>query len=1236
MNWHELIDPAWNSLLCLTLLHSLWQVTLLTLLVWCVDRLCKTISVEQRYTIYVTGLILASLSLPLNYQWIQLTDSRQHVDHQSTEPDTLPISQNALPADNLNPAPPAATIPTAFELSAVPTATVQEEAVLQTLPARSATIDKAFDWRLLTPWIVALYLFGVGSMLLRLITAQIRVTRLRSTATLISEGPCVARLSRLIDDWTLKVRPVIACTERIVVPHVTGLLRPMILLPACVLGNLSPRELELILTHELAHIRRHDLWVNLLQRLAETVLFFNPALWYLSHRISVLREYCCDEMTCPVGTADQSGLQESHIVYSTALLRVAELAQRNKTHHIQLTSLSIDGKSPSEIRRRIARLLGEPLHEPPPVSRGSLCGLLILLAAIPLMFFVSISSAQTAEQKQTVDQNAIGKDSPETKTEGSPVPDTERVFQLTIVDPAGKPVPQASVEVRTNPAPTAKQVLRGEYIRAATYGPLVKTDDQGVLKLALSGHPKRFNLSIVQPGYGPYWAGWNSSEHPEAIPDKFTAQLEKGWTVGGMIVDEAGKPIKGAQVSPRVIFKKRPGDHSELYMGRKIKTDTNGQWQFDHVPVSKSDIHISVDHPEYGPWRKPVSRSSFEVKANQEPSQKIVLQPGLAITGSVTDENGEPISGALVRTKFLNDLRKATTDERGVYVLTGCEPRLTRVVVSAKGRALEMQEVRVLPDMDPVDFVLKPGGKIRVRVVDELGKGIPKARIFFQRWRGHIDYFEFDHISQYADQNGVWEWNEAPLDEFQADICRPGGMQLSSQALLAREKEYVFTPPSALIVSGRVFDAKTKQPIKKFRVTRGVRSGDSEIRTSWIHRDSFEAVDGTYRIRFRHDYPAYLIRIGAPGYEVAVSREIKTDEGKIDIDFALEPATDIAASILTPEGKPAANAKIAIGVKGAQINIRNGEIHDGSTYATQLRAQSDGRFSMPARDEPFQLIVTHPAGFVHFKSNSGPLPDPLRLTSWARVEGVFRIGNQPTPNIPITILRNGVLSYGDDVPNIMTQHNVMSGEDGHYVFERVWPGKGYVNRRITLLINEGATEATSAIKVPLDFVAGQTIHQDLGGTGRPVTGRLVPSKKHQGKVYWPFALLRGIRFLEPPPGLMSIEDLQKDPLKYREWMTKWKKSPAYETEKILFQNYQAARKKLLNGSAAFTASIARDGSFRIDDVPPGDYALSFEYYPNQVAAPPGRLIHYVFTVPPVGPEEQRNPQPVELGTLTLE
>ena len=82
----------------------------------------------------------------------------------------------------------------------------------------------------------------------------------------------------------------------VAVPTVIGWLRPVVLMPASALAGLSPEQLQAILAHELAHIRRHDYLVNLLQTLVETLLFYHPAVWWLSRRIRAEREHCCDDL----------------------------------------------------------------------------------------------------------------------------------------------------------------------------------------------------------------------------------------------------------------------------------------------------------------------------------------------------------------------------------------------------------------------------------------------------------------------------------------------------------------------------------------------------------------------------------------------------------------------------------------------------------------------------------------------------------------------------------------------------------------------------------------------------------------------------------------------------------------------------------------------------------------------------------------------------------------------------
>src|SRR5204863_2273719 len=84
------------------------------------------------------------------------------------------------------------------------------------------------------------------------------------------------------------------------VPTVVGWMRPVILLPIAAVAALTPAQVEAILAHELAHIRRHDYAVNVLQTVAETLLFYHPAVWWISKRVRTEREHCCDDVAVGV------------------------------------------------------------------------------------------------------------------------------------------------------------------------------------------------------------------------------------------------------------------------------------------------------------------------------------------------------------------------------------------------------------------------------------------------------------------------------------------------------------------------------------------------------------------------------------------------------------------------------------------------------------------------------------------------------------------------------------------------------------------------------------------------------------------------------------------------------------------------------------------------------------------------------------------------------------------------
>jgi hypothetical protein len=111
-------------------------------------------------------------------------------------------------------------------------------------------------------------------------------------------------------------------------------------------------------------------------------------------------------------------------------------------------------------------------------------------------------------------------------------------FELRVVGPDGKGVPGAELEFRSDQPVQAGWVRKGTLVKQARYGSSLRTDGDGWLSVAFPKALSDLNIYITTPGFGPYWAGWSSQNHVEVIPKRFTAELEAGWSVGGVVVDD--------------------------------------------------------------------------------------------------------------------------------------------------------------------------------------------------------------------------------------------------------------------------------------------------------------------------------------------------------------------------------------------------------------------------------------------------------------------------------------------------------------------------------------------------------------------------------------------------------------------------------------------------------------------------------------------------------------------------
>ena len=194
------------------------------------------------------------------------------------------------------------------------------------------------------PWVFGLWLAGVAALSVYHLGGW-RLTRsLRHRGSRPVSGELETRLRELARRMGVARAVALLESSAVPVPAVIGWLRPVILVPASALAGLSPQQLEAILAHELAHVRRHDYLVNLLQTMVETLLFYHPAVWWVSTQVRRERENCCDDLAVAV-CGDRLG-------YARALADLEGL--RGPSPRL---AMAADGGS---LVDRVRRLVGAP------------------------------------------------------------------------------------------------------------------------------------------------------------------------------------------------------------------------------------------------------------------------------------------------------------------------------------------------------------------------------------------------------------------------------------------------------------------------------------------------------------------------------------------------------------------------------------------------------------------------------------------------------------------------------------------------------------------------------------------------------------------------------------------------------------------------------------------------------------------------------------------------------------
>jgi beta-lactamase regulating signal transducer with metallopeptidase domain/tetratricopeptide (TPR) repeat protein len=330
-----------------TLLHFFWQGAALALLLAAAMTVLRRRPAHTRYLAACASLGLMSMAPILTFAalpptpWIPTPGGAiGQTSGVSTNGPSVPSPATALP-----PAP----LP-AEERS---TAALPSIAIVPRLEAG-------------LPWLVAAWLVGVLVLSIRLLGAWAWVQRLKRRSTQSAAEPWPATFAHLCQRMRLRQPVRLLQSAWVQVPTVLGWWRPVVLVPLSAVTTLPPAQLEVLLAHELAHVRRHDYLVNLLQSVVETLLFYHPAVWWVSERIRLERENCCDDWAV--------SLCGDRLLYARALTAMEELRS------VPLPLVAAVNGGP--LLHRIRRVLG--VESPADSSSRWSAGFVVLAALVGL------------------------------------------------------------------------------------------------------------------------------------------------------------------------------------------------------------------------------------------------------------------------------------------------------------------------------------------------------------------------------------------------------------------------------------------------------------------------------------------------------------------------------------------------------------------------------------------------------------------------------------------------------------------------------------------------------------------------------------------------------------------------------------------------------------------------------------------------------------------------------------
>lgn len=1146
-----------------SLVHFVWQAIFIGLLVWVALCFSNPRDPKLRYNILCLGMLLLSICPFATYAYLMqspgpvasrpvettdLTIADSATDLEETENGLLPNQVQRKPARSKS-------IDSNVAAGLLNTSRSEHNSINASGGLDWETL-KSFAKQVLTPmfpYLLFAWLIGVTFFSVRLGVACHRIHRIRTQGELLDDFALRSQMEKICRRLAIQKSIQLYVSRHISTPTTIGWIKPIVLLPATAATGLTADQLTAVLAHELAHIRRGDFLVNMIQSLIEVIFFFHPVVWWISSQIREERENCCDDLV--------TSRLSSKKTYAESLLKLAEAQSAPNP------ALNANG---GKLLNRIQRLVN-------PCQRKESSPWLAFCIATACMAFLVLALNTTPHL------NAQESDKPtqEHKLEKAPKEafDPSKFvenMEVSVVDTDGKPIKDITLFVG---------VWQNQYIEDGVFpNRSYQTDANGKANLEFPPHYFIVRVWAWGDGYVPMFFNWEESEikNGDRPPSKFQLKLQKGIVVGGSVVDDQGNPVRNAKVNIRASgvrseLKRRPRMSNQI---AAVYTDEEGKWSTDRAP-SGANFSIKVEHEDYLD-----GQFSFTNQAAIEKTAIAKLKAGVTIKGNITAPDGSPVKDGLVvwgDNPYIEPGSQETEIQSdGSFETAPLPSEKTRLTVIARGYSPWTQTVDVQTAMEDLNIELPEPNPLKLEIVDPSGSPIPKAYVQVEGWRDAQSIFNHRHpnikdskIPIEANPDGTWEWSWAPADIVRYNFSARGYMFKHDVPLLAGDEVQTIVLNPEKYVSGNVINAFDGEPILNARVVPLVHlRPDRDPNAGIERRDKTVTVedDGHFDLKLHRDDCGFRLLIEADGF-LAHKTDLFMFGDEIEpFKVRLEKVDPDIKTIVDVDGKPVSGAIVAVG-SNASI-LRNFNYSSIPRDAKGFRTDTAGKVEIPRYSEPVTVVCLHDKGV------SETLIDPestdsikeIKLRPWAKLRGAVPKKWTETETL--------ILVHPIHVANRHIDNNLRFGPTpgGTFEIDRLPPGQAMVEFLVTNP-KRPSYSRFDRFKVPMNLKPGATNEVLLTKT-RTVNGKVQLADDLQGRVDLTKSRL-SFRRLEP--GFELPERFKKYDIK----------NLSQTRKKLMEQgDYQIAA-TLDKAFESYDSTFMPDGSFSLAVLSPGDYLMEF-------------------------------------------